>query len=183
MDPIITRGGWGRTLGLLPPPTSSLQPTFYFFYIYLCSLFYLQYIIFYVTVRKYLVRILKKVKGYGLGIIVKPKNCVICGRIVPLINGSLRTQPARICRGKVTKSGRHIASDCQKKYRNEWHKNKYICAEFRATRKIDESAEFINKCLKCDNRFEAESKFNRVCPECTIGNRSCGGREVHISAT
>lgn len=40
-------------------------------------------------------------------------------------------------------------------------------------REMDEEAQKVSRfCLKCDRRFTAKGRFNRLCPSCTHGNKS-----------
>lgn len=107
----------------------------------------------------------------------RPRNCIICKKPVPLIKGKTKTQSAKLCRATIV-DGVRIGSDCQKTYRNKWHKDHY--AEAKTKPKLVKDTDIVNNCLKCGYDFIAQSKFNRICEACTTSNENYVNRTATL---
>jgi hypothetical protein len=103
------------------------------------------------------------------------RTCEECGN--EIIGG---ISSAIVCRGEWV-DGKHVRSECDKKRRRR-NKNK-ISHEYKGGGKYCayELKDWIqNICLKCGNKFNAESPTNRICYDCGLKNDELIGREVKL---
>lgn len=104
-------------------------------------------------------------------------NCKICGKEIPKVKG--KSSRATICRATFLKDGTMVLSKCQKKYRAKWHRDYW--AENKGVGIRAKPSGITNTCLKCDNEFEARSKYNRVCDNCHISNNNVRVRTATVN--
>ena len=92
--------------------------------------------------------------------------CVICGKKTHNSNRCPEHRVCEICGTKITK-GRycleHRYSQKRLKVMN-YQKRHYRALSAPRPERIE------RKCLKCDEKFMAEGRFNRICPRCTVIN-------------
>jgi hypothetical protein len=49
----------------------------------------------------------------------------------------------------------------------KYHKIWYACADLPEKERVE------RRCLRCDRKFMAQGRFNRICPTCTRVNEGC----------
>lgn len=92
--------------------------------------------------------------------------CIVCGKKTHNSDRCPEHRVCEICGAKIPK-GKYCSEHRTVQKRARWEAyQKYY---YRAL-PIKKPEMIERKCLKCDKKFIAQGRFNRICPRCTVIN-------------